>query len=138
MKRMIVLLSVMLAVSTWVLAAEKRTGSVEPAVSMEQAIEVAKKEVPGKVVLSVLTGELYTIRIRTADGAASTVRIDASTGAVVRNGEVLQPRDSSRVNDKDRYMDRKEKSGFTKPGSGKGFKKGFGENEGEEEEDDRD
>lgn len=136
MKRMIIMLTAMLAVSTWVLAAERRSGSVEPAVSMEQAIEVAKKEVPGKVILSVLTGEMYTIRIRTADRAAVTVRIDASTGAVVRNAEVLQPGDGSRVNDKGMHRDRKENGGFTKPGKSKGFKKGFGENEGDEEDDD--
>lgn len=137
MKKMIILLSAMLAISSWVLAAEKRAGSIEPVISMEQAIEAAKKEVPGKVILSVLTGEQYTIRIITVNGATVTVRIDAATGGVIRQGEVLQPKDASGVDDKEMNRDKKEKSGFTKPGKGKGFKKGFGENE-EEEEDDRD
>lgn len=138
MKRMIVLLSVMLAFSSWVLAAEKKGGSVEPAVSMEQAIEVAKKEVPGKVILSVLTGEMYTIRIKVADGTVTNVKIDATTGAVVKDHTVPHYGDGYRRDIQNRNMYGKERSGFSKPGSGKGFKKGFGDHKGEEGEEEDD
>lgn len=82
-------------------AEEKADKAVEAGITIEQAIEIAKKEIPGSVIEAEYEAEkgVYEVKIKTEDGERIKLKIDAKDGSIKRKGRILKgasPKGSSK------------------------------------------
>ncbi|MBZ9611705.1 PepSY domain-containing protein [Rheinheimera maricola] len=84
--KVLVLLTVMLLTSTLSSAALAMTSPKRPAVTKEQAAQLAQQRYPGKIVKVQTEQQFYRIRLLQSDGRVITVLVDGRTGRVQREG----------------------------------------------------
>ena len=65
-------------------------GGEKPRITLGDAVNIAKKEMPGKVLETELEDGVYEIKIRTENGETIKVRIDPNDGTVMRKGLMIR------------------------------------------------
>lgn len=71
--------------------AEENGGNAEEAgITIEQAIDIAKKEVPGKVIEAEFEEGIYEVKIRTENGERVKFKIDPKDGTIIRKGRIVK------------------------------------------------
>lgn len=88
MKRFVIALYIILGACTMAFAQERQ------GITLEDAIGIAKREVPGEVIKAEFEDGIYEIKIMTEDGERIKVKIDAKDGSIIRKGKILK--DSSK------------------------------------------
>ena len=84
MKKFLISLAFILGTCTVSFAEERQT------ITLEDAISIAKKEVPGEVVKAEFDDGIYEIKIITEDGERIKVKIDPYDGSIIRKGKILK------------------------------------------------
>ena len=59
-------------------------------VAIEQAIDIGKKEVPGKVIEAEIEDGIYEVKIRTESGERVKFKIDPKDGTIIRKGRIVK------------------------------------------------
>lgn len=80
------------------IAEEKGGKEIEEGITIEQAIDIGKKEVPGKVIEAEIEDGIYEIKIRTDNGERVKLKIDPKDGSIIRKGKIVK--DSSKGSSK--------------------------------------
>lgn len=84
MKRLVIALVFILGTCT-VASAEERQG-----ITLEEAVNIAIKEVPGKVIEAEFENGIYEVKIRTESGERIKFRIDPKDGTILRKGKIVK------------------------------------------------
>lgn len=72
------------------IAEEKGGKAIEAGITIEQAIDIGKKEVPGKVIEAEIEDGIYEIKIRTDNGERVKLKIDPKDGSIIRKGKIVK------------------------------------------------
>lgn len=65
-------------------------GEDKPRITLAEAVNIAKKEIPGKVLETELEDGVYEIKIRTENGEKIKVKIDPNDGTIIRKGLMIR------------------------------------------------
>ncbi len=72
------------------LFAQEYNRSVDHAISLERAVEIATREVAGKVLEAELEKGVYEVKILTGNGERIKIKIDPRDGTILRKGRVVK------------------------------------------------
>lgn len=67
-------------------------GEEKPRITLDHALSIANKEVPGKVLEAEFEDGVYEIKIRTETGETIKLRIDRDDGTIIRKGLMMKDR----------------------------------------------
>lgn len=84
MKKIVIALAIVLGSSSGVFAEEKQE------ITLEEAINIASKEVPGKVIEAEFEEGIYEVKIRTENGERVKFKIDPKDGTIIRKGRIVK------------------------------------------------
>lgn len=84
MKKIVIALAIVLGSSS-VVFAEGRQG-----ITLEEAINIASREVPGKVIEAEFEEGIYEVKIRTENGERVKFKIDPKDGTIIRKGRIVK------------------------------------------------
>lgn len=84
MKRLAIALIFILGAYTFVIAEEKG------AITLEEAISIATKEAPGRVIEAELENGIYEVKIKTEGGERIKFKIDPKDGTILRRGRIVK------------------------------------------------
>lgn len=65
-------------------------GEEKPRITLNDALNIAIKEVPGKVLEAEFEGGVYEIKIMTEKGEKIKLKIDPDDGAIIRKGLMMK------------------------------------------------
>lgn len=72
------------------LFAQEYNRGVDHAISLERAVEIATREVAGKVLEAELEKGIYEVKILTGNGERVKMKIDPRDGRILRKGRVVK------------------------------------------------
>ena len=84
MKKIVIVLAFVLGSSIMAFA-EGRQG-----ITLEDAINIASREVPGKVIEAEFEEVIYEVNIRTESGERVKFKIDPKDGTIIRKGRIVK------------------------------------------------
>lgn len=67
-------------------------GEERPRITLDDALNIAIKEVPGKVMEAEFEDGVYEIKIRTETGETIKLKIDPDNGTILRKGLMIKDR----------------------------------------------
>ncbi|MDO8444660.1 MAG: PepSY domain-containing protein [Deltaproteobacteria bacterium] len=67
-------------------------GEEKPRITLDDALNIAIKEVPGKVLEAEFEDGVYEIKIRTEVGETIKLKIDPDNGTILRKGLMMKDR----------------------------------------------
>lgn len=89
MKRIMIAVLMVSAFNTLAFA-EERGRRIETGITLEKAIEIATKDVPGRVLEAEFEKGVYEVKISTKNGERIKVKIDPRDGTILRKGRVVK------------------------------------------------
>lgn len=84
MRKIVIVLAIVLGSSSVVFAEEKQ------GITLEEAINIASREVPGSVIEAEFEEGIYEIKIRTENGERVKFKIDPKDGTIIRKGRIVK------------------------------------------------
>lgn len=84
MRKIVIVLAFILGSSSVVFAEGKK------GITLEEAINIASREVPGRVIEAEIEEGIYEIKIRTENGERVKFKIDPKDGTIIRKGRIVK------------------------------------------------